>query len=75
MGSRKRLGLPGPRDALKIGIIDVLPVEHRLRRRGAHYDSLRTRAERLAYLAKTPHLPNDECYRVIAVFPLQETEP
>jgi len=61
-------------NGLKMGIIDVLPVEHRLRRRGAHYDSLRTRGERLAYLAKTPHLPNDECYRVIAVLPLQETE-
>jgi hypothetical protein len=60
---------------LKMGIIDALPVEHRMRARGAYYDCLKTRAERLAYLAKTPHLPNGECYLVLDVIPLPETEP
>jgi hypothetical protein len=52
---------------LRMGIIDATPVEHRLRRPVAHYSWHEANAERAAYLATRPHLPYEDCFRVLDV--------
>jgi len=52
---------------MKVGIIDVLPVEHNLRKPVAHYGWERADTERVAFLNKHEHLPLEECFRVLDV--------
>ena len=52
---------------MKMGIIDVLPVEHSLRKPVAHYGWERADTERVAFLSKHEHLPLEDCFRVLDV--------
>jgi glycosyltransferase involved in cell wall biosynthesis len=52
---------------LKMGIIDAVPVCHGLRKSVANYSWHQADAERTAYWARHPHLPLDECFRVLAI--------
>jgi glycosyltransferase involved in cell wall biosynthesis len=57
---------------LKMGIIDAVPVCHGLRKSATHYSWHTADAERTAYWAKHPHLPLDECFRVLDIVGLPE---
>ena len=52
---------------LKMGIIDAVPVCHGLRKSVANYSWHQADAERTAYWARHPHLPLDECFRVVEI--------
>jgi glycosyltransferase involved in cell wall biosynthesis len=52
---------------LKMGIIDAVPVCHGLRKSVAHYSWHQADAERTAYWARHPHLPLDDCFRVVDI--------
>jgi hypothetical protein len=60
---------------LKMGIIDALAVEHNLRKPVANYSWHEADAARTAYLARHPHLPLDECFRVLDVISFEEADP
>lgn len=53
---------------LSLGIIDAVPVEHRLRPPTAHYRWEDAERGRAALLAAHTHRPLDECLRVLDVF-------
>ncbi len=57
---------------MKMGIIDILPVEHNLRKPVAHYGWEHADTERVAFLAKNEHLPLEECFRVLDVINLKD---
>jgi glycosyltransferase involved in cell wall biosynthesis len=52
---------------LKMGIIDAVPVAHSLRKSVEHYSWHKANAERSAYLGSRPHLPYEECFRVLDI--------
>jgi hypothetical protein len=52
---------------LRMGIIDATPVDHKLRKPVAHYSWAEANAQRAAYLASRPHLPYEDCFRVLDV--------
>jgi glycosyltransferase involved in cell wall biosynthesis len=49
------------------GIIDGVPIDHSIRKPVAHYEWSDADADRQRYLASHPHLPNEECFRVLEV--------
>jgi hypothetical protein len=53
---------------LSLGIIDTVPVEHRLRPPAAHYRWEDAERGRVALLAAHAHRPIEECLRVLDVF-------
>jgi glycosyltransferase involved in cell wall biosynthesis len=57
---------------LKMGIIDVFPVEHTLRPPVAHYSWDKADKGRTALWEKHQHLSDDECFRVLDVIPFEE---
>lgn len=52
---------------LKMGIIDLLAVDHSLRRPVENYGWEEADRQRTAYLEKNPHEPLDRCYKVVDV--------
>jgi len=57
---------------LKLGIVDAVPVDHSIRPPVANYGWHEADAQRRAFLAARPHVGLGECFRVIAVHPLEE---
>jgi glycosyltransferase involved in cell wall biosynthesis len=51
-----------------LGIVDAVPVDHSIREPVAHYEWSDADADRQRYLARHPHLPNEECFRVLEIF-------
>jgi glycosyltransferase involved in cell wall biosynthesis len=49
------------------GIIDAVPMDHSIRKPLEHYEWADANADRERYLARHPHLPQDECIRVLDV--------
>jgi glycosyltransferase involved in cell wall biosynthesis len=49
------------------GIVDAVPVDHSIREPVAHYQWSDANADRERYLARQPHLPYDECFRVLDI--------
>ncbi len=60
---------------LKMGIVDAVPVDHSLRKPVANYGWQEADRQRKAYLMAHDHLPLDDCFRVIDVFPLEDPVP
>ncbi len=57
---------------LRMGIIDAVPVSHSLRKPVANYSWDIANQDRHALLAKHPHLPLDQCFRVLDVIGFKE---
>ncbi|MDQ1445957.1 MAG: hypothetical protein QOI20_2421 [Acidimicrobiaceae bacterium] len=57
---------------LTMGIIDAVPVDHSLRPPVAHYSWDEADAGREAILAAHPHVPLEECFRVLEVVAVPE---
>ena len=57
--------------ALKMGIIDAVPVDHSLRPPVHHYNWDEANNGRTVYLEQREHLPYGQCFRVIDVVPLK----
>jgi Glycosyl transferases group 1 len=49
------------------GIVDAVPVDHSIREPVAHYEWGDANADRDRYLARHPHLPYEECFRVLDI--------
>jgi glycosyltransferase involved in cell wall biosynthesis len=49
------------------GIIDAVPMDHSIRKPLEHYEWSDANADRERYLARHPHLPREECVRVLDV--------
>jgi glycosyltransferase involved in cell wall biosynthesis len=49
------------------GIVDAVPMDHSIRKPVAHYEWSDADADRERYLASQPHLPLEECIRVLDV--------
>jgi glycosyltransferase involved in cell wall biosynthesis len=49
------------------GIIDSVPMDHSIRKPLAHYEWSDANADRERYLAREPHIPLQECVRVLEV--------
>jgi glycosyltransferase involved in cell wall biosynthesis len=49
------------------GIVDAVPVDHSIRKPVAHYEWSDANAGRDRYLARHPHLPLEECFRVLEI--------
>ena len=49
------------------GIIDAVPMDHSIRKPVAHYEWSDANADRERYLASQPHIPLEECVRVLEV--------
>jgi Glycosyl transferases group 1 len=49
------------------GIVDAVPMDHSIRKPLAHYEWSDANAERERYLAHEPHIPLEECVRVLEV--------
>jgi glycosyltransferase involved in cell wall biosynthesis len=49
------------------GIIDAVPVDHSIREPVAHYQWSDANHDRDRYLARHPHLPYEECFRVLEI--------
>ena len=49
------------------GIVDAVPVDHSIREPVAHYEWADADADRERYLASHPHLPTEECFRVLEI--------
>ncbi|MQA73278.1 MAG: glycosyltransferase [Solirubrobacterales bacterium] len=49
------------------GIVDAVPVDHSMRSPVAHYKWADANADRDRYFANHPHLPYEECFRVLDV--------
>ena len=49
------------------GIVDAVPVDHSIRKPVANYEWSDANADRERYLAREPHLPMEECIRVLDV--------
>jgi hypothetical protein len=52
---------------LKMGIIDAVPVDHSLRKPVENYSWAEANAQRRRLLARQPHYPLDQCFRVLEV--------
>jgi hypothetical protein len=59
---------------LKMGIIDILPVDHSMRKPVVHYSWDEADRGRTAFLAKHKHFTLDECFRIIDIVPFEEAE-
>ena len=59
---------------MKMGIIDVVPVDHSLRKPVAFYRWDEADRQRSLYLSKHKHLPIDQCLRVLDVIGLREAK-
>ncbi len=55
---------------MKMGIIDVLPVDHSLRKPVANYSWSEADMQRKELFEKHQHFSYDECFRVLAAVPL-----
>jgi glycosyltransferase involved in cell wall biosynthesis len=53
------------------GIVDAVPMDHSIREPVAHYEWADADADRERYLARNPHLPLEECLRVLEVIGLE----
>jgi glycosyltransferase involved in cell wall biosynthesis len=49
------------------GIVDAVPVDHSIREPVAHYEWSDAAGDRARYLARHPHLPLEECFRVMEI--------
>jgi hypothetical protein len=49
------------------GIVDAVPVDHSIRKPVAHYEWSDANADRDRYLASHPHLPYEQCFRVLEI--------
>jgi Glycosyl transferases group 1 len=49
------------------GIVDAVPVDHSIRKPVAHYEWAGADADRERYLAGNPHLPIEDCFKVLDV--------
>jgi glycosyltransferase involved in cell wall biosynthesis len=49
------------------GIVDAVPVDHSIRKPVAHYEWADAVADRERFLAQHPHLPLEECFRVLEI--------
>ena len=49
------------------GIIDAVPMDHSIRKPLEHYEWSNANADRERYLARHPHIPIEECVRVLEV--------
>jgi glycosyltransferase involved in cell wall biosynthesis len=56
---------------LRMGIIDVLPVEHKMRKSVAHYSWHEADRGRRALFAKHPHRSYADCFRVLDTIPFE----
>jgi hypothetical protein len=56
---------------LKMGIIDVVPVDHSMRKPVAHYSWDEADRGRQELLASTSHRPTEECFKVVDVVQLE----
>jgi glycosyltransferase involved in cell wall biosynthesis len=54
----------------RMGIIDVVPVDHSLRKPAAHYEWEKANRDRAEYFAKNEHLPYSQCFRTVELVPL-----
>src|SRR5262249_40403857 len=61
------------RRGMKMGIIDVAPVEHSMRTPVTNYSWEQANAQRDALLAKHPHLSYEECFQVLNAIALEAT--
>ena len=52
---------------LSQGIVDAVPIDHSIRKPVANYEWSDANADRERYLASQPHLPLEECIRVLEV--------
>jgi glycosyltransferase involved in cell wall biosynthesis len=57
---------------MKMGIIDVVPVDHSLRKPVAFYHWDEANRQRSLYLSKHEHTPIDQCFRVLDVISMKE---
>jgi glycosyltransferase involved in cell wall biosynthesis len=55
---------------LKMGIIDIVPVDHSLRKPVAFYSWDEANRQRSLFLSKHDHIPTDQCFRVLDVIGL-----
>lgn len=58
---------------MKMGIIDVVPVDHSLRKPVAYYDWDEAERQRTKFLDRHDHLPLEQCFRVLDVINLGST--
>jgi hypothetical protein len=58
--------------ALRMGIVDAVPVDHSFRPPVANYNWRETAEEAARFLRSRPHLASADCLRVLEVFPLPE---
>ena len=58
-----------------MGVIDSLPVQHTLRKTGVTYDSGEAGRHMDSFLAANRHIPPDESFRVLRVYPLGGRDP
>jgi hypothetical protein len=56
------------KQGLKMGIIDAIPVEHRLRKPVKHYNYDKADKSEKDYLSRNPHLSWDEAFRILKSF-------
>jgi hypothetical protein len=63
------------RRGYKIGIIDAVPIDHSLRKPVTHYSWHEADTQRSHFLARNPHLPIDQCWRVLDLVPLDAEWP
>jgi hypothetical protein len=49
------------------GIVDAVPVDHSIRQPVAHYEWAAANADRDRYLSRHPHLPYEECFKVLDI--------
>jgi Glycosyl transferases group 1 len=49
------------------GIVDAVPMDHSIRKPVAYYEWSDANADRDQYLARHPHLPYEECFRVLDI--------
>ena len=54
-------------DGKSEGIVDAVPVDHSVREPVAHYEWADAVADRERYLANNPHIPTEECFRVLEI--------
>jgi hypothetical protein len=54
--------------SLQMGVIDSIPVEHKMRKPGSYYDSEQARRAQAKLLAAHPHNREETCKRVVRVF-------
>ena len=60
--------------ALKMGIIDNVPVDHSMRRPVANYSWHEADQGRSALFASTPSRPNEECFKVVDIVRVEDLD-